>query len=229
MESVFAVPQITTTFYNNTSSIWCNLSITGVNASTYWYSGYIANASQANPTNFHIIQSNTSSQATNFTDRIITTMMDCTYYYCFGQFFFNDDEGTLYYNETTTSHNLSCSTTTTSTLSTTSTYPTPTYPAEIRPVWGLNESENMTGLQNTSGIGSKILGLSKTNFFVLASLLSITLVTISISRLSKAIGLIIGVTTADIFILVIQWISVPMSMLLLINVMAILGFIYIRR
>jgi hypothetical protein len=115
---------------------------------------------------------------------------------------------------------------TTPTVTTITPSPGFTFTTITQPVQPLN---NLSGKDipaaNTSGAPSKVLGLGFTNFLKIISALLITFIIIGIGYFSPQVAVIMAVGAMDILISGFQWITIPTSLYIIINVFGVLFFI----
>jgi hypothetical protein len=144
-------------------------------------------------------------------------------------------EGTTLYNKTITGTYSSCSNTTTTSSSSTSTSTTQpsggtdylTLTTVTHPVYQLpNLSDNGTApISNLSAYGTEILGLGVANFFKVLSAAILLIVMLTIGVFSRKIAILLCVFAMDILLVQFNWFTIPSTLFVLLNVMAVIYFI----
>ena len=216
----YTLPVINATFTNTTATNFtCSVKMNntaGENTSTSLYiSSNLRGSLNYSSPSYTQCKTNASI---NLSSNILINTSPCEILFCAGESLLCNYENGSLSVATMTITGPNCTTTTT-------TPTTVTIGVIYEPLWGLNDSENTTGLSNTSAIGSTILGLSKANFFKLTSIILVILVILGISKISVKTGVVSGFAVMDFLILVVKWIDIPISLFLLINVTAVLIFV----
>jgi hypothetical protein len=74
-----------------------------------------------------------------------------------------------------------------------------------------------TGLTNTSGMDSRIIGIGKGLFFTIVSIVIITVLSMAIGSNNPRLGLWVGVASLDFFVFLTPWLPFPLSLVALLN------------
>jgi hypothetical protein len=192
-----------------------------------------------------------SNTTLNLTLSRLETAFSCqSYVICKGvlwnatSFYLEDGEITEYFESINTSMYVNCtttSTTSTTTITVTTTVTTlvgltnyPTWFSAVttyvndRPKINISGGTQDTiptgqgGLGNTTGLGTKILGLDTTKFLSLWVFVLIGFVMLAIGQLNRRFGVLVGNFLLDFCVLIGGWITLSMGVLVMINMIAIL-------